>query len=685
VNSSRTYRLAHLFLRTAALEDRVRYYIQNSKVPEEDIRKLATLDPTTDQSNGGKYLGWLINQYGDLSYFMNDMNNVKNIREMLTFYDKVKQFPELLDNMGLPADIGQVSIDTLAYAWAKYKNLNLTSEREKIKKAKKFGTQVIYDKNGYKIIEIKGNNEYAPLAACMYAKGTRWCTSDEEKAKSYLRERPLYVLFKDGQKILQTDLREFKDLENKEIDIMKSDEISQALVDSGLLSDPEKVMEIINRKYSAGAPRWPAVEPILARDPKSASDYARRRGERFELGEPAIASDAGMAMMYVLLVLHDRFPAAEETIMASPEWSRTYATYVRDLQNKKKQEQGVFGNRGLRLAYRLLRIAGLEERIQYYVKEQNIPEEVLRRLAKADPTGGKYLGWLIKNIADPQDFPDNWLDRVRRALEFYQDASKSKAKLEYIGLPGDIGQINLDQLYNSWTRHKDEDLRSRAEQVKKAKSTAKVIYSKGPYKVLQIGGEGTDPETAIQSACGYSQGTAWCTRTYNTTKGYLENGPLFLAFKGKERLFLANYRGSEIKDVDNNNVKFTDEILFLLLESELLQFWADQAYSSEREDRLFDYLVYHLSVYPHQHPEFLQYMIDHKLVSPERLVLYNEITNTRSPGVDAYIATDPRAALQYAKYVISEPWPEGEPAIKLVPRLWQEYQKYFKEELAHVE
>jgi hypothetical protein len=338
-------------------------------------------------------------------------------------------------------------------------------------------------------------------------------------------------------------------------------------------------------------------------------------------------------------------------------------------------------SRTLRLAYRLLRIAGLEERIQFYVQKQKIPEGDLRKLAKADPTDGKFLGWLIKNVVDPKDISDDWLGRIRQALEFYQ-AAKSKNILEHLGLPADTNKLNLDQVYDSWITHKDENLLSKAQEAKKAKKTAKVFYSNGPYKVLEIGGVGTDLKQAIETACSYSQGTAWCTRTPGSAENYLERGPLFLAFKGKERLFLANYRGSEIHDVHNNPIKITDEVLFFLLEAGLLQFWA--RYDYKKEDGLFDYLVYRMDVYPHKHPEFTQYLMDHRMVSQERMARYLEVMGGRIPSIEAYIATDPRAALIYAKYVLSEPWPEGEPAIRSVPKLWQDYQKAFKEEIAHV-
>ena len=122
-----------------------------------------------------------------------------------------------------------------------------------------------------------------------------------------------------------------------------------------------------------------------------------------------------------------------------------------------------------------------------------------------------------------------------------------------------------------------------------------------------------------------------------------------------------------------------------MLEAGLLQFWANEAYPSpEKEDKLFNYLAYHLDIYAYKHPELLQYMMDNRLVSQERMARYLERLENRLPNVEAYIATDPHAAFIYAKYVLNKPWPEGEPAIRSLPGYWEDYQKTFKEELAHV-
>lgn len=206
-------------------------------------------------------------------------------------------------------------------------------------------------------------------------------------------------------------------------------------------------------------------------------------------------------------------------------------------------------SRTLRLAHRLLRIAGLEERVQFYAKNQKIPEADLRKLAKADPTDGKYLGWLIKNVVDPGSMSDEWLGRIRQALDFFNSMSKSKKLLEHIDLPTDINQANLDQVYDAWVAHKDEDPLFARERVEKAKKLGtKVVYNTPPYKIVEVGGEGTDPGEAVLALC-YFGINKWCTKHPKSAKEWLESGRVWVVFKNGRSLLQTD--GVDVRDVKN--------------------------------------------------------------------------------------------------------------------------------------
>ena len=70
--------------------------------------------------------------------------------------------------------------------------------------------------------------------------------------------------------------------------------------------------------------RWPEAEPIIAKDPRWAYNYARDviKG-RWPEGEPAIAKDPRWAYFYAADVIKGRWPEAEEA-MAKSEYKDHY-------------------------------------------------------------------------------------------------------------------------------------------------------------------------------------------------------------------------------------------------------------------------------------------------------------------------------------------------------------------------
>jgi len=77
--------------------------------------------------------------------------------------------------------------------------------------------------------------------------------------------------------------------------------------------------------------RWPEAEPIFATDPQYSYVYARNvlDGDRFELGEKAIAESAEYSYVYARNVLDgDRFELGERAIASDPEYAVKYMKYV---------------------------------------------------------------------------------------------------------------------------------------------------------------------------------------------------------------------------------------------------------------------------------------------------------------------------------------------------------------------
>jgi hypothetical protein len=230
VNTIRTTRLAYRLIRIAALEDRINLLSRKySDVPVAVIRTLARIDPT-----GGKYLEWLVRQRINLGYI-----NPSHITRVLGVYDKIKKSRTLLDHFDIDPDIGKYNIISLSLKLNPIINgaTSLESRSEMIKKAKKAGAQVIYDKNNIKIIQIGGegvNPKSANMAACMYAKNTKWCTSDPGMAEDHLKVSPLYVFFRGGQKVMQGDTHYlmFHDILDRGIEFKENKDLAEAILDA---------------------------------------------------------------------------------------------------------------------------------------------------------------------------------------------------------------------------------------------------------------------------------------------------------------------------------------------------------------------------------------------------------------------------------------------------------------------
>lgn len=61
----------------------------------------------------------------------------------------------------------------------------------------------------------------------------------------------------------------------------------------------------------------------------------------------------------------------------------------------------------------------------------------------------------------------------------------------------------------------------------------------------------------------------------------------------------------------------------------------------------------------------------------ELAVRHAKVVNRRMPEAEEAIMTNPKAALEYAIYVLRDRWPEAEEAIKKDPEIWKLYKSQF--------
>jgi hypothetical protein len=358
--SLRTLRLSYRLLRIAALEDRIQLLAKKyPKEPEDRIRQLLTHDPSN-----GQFLEWLIRQDLNPGIHLDD-RNIQFVRKILEAYTKIKKSPVLMEHYDLGPDISKYDVIQLENKLYKvlYGKQDLISQSEKIKKAKTHGSRLIYDKDNIRIIQIGGDGldpDHAQEAACMYAKGTKWCTSDPNNAREYLNKRNLYVVFRGSEKVMQTDLVSFMTPEDTRINFYENEDLLISLLDSGVL-DPSKLgrgksmfdvlwswmeldltrlpylteylinHEMIERRelrwfmeVRGIKNRWPIVEPYMAQTAEDAYRYADVIDQPFPLGEPAILTSPDYACRYAIDIKHGNWPEAIPVIQRDPDSWRRY-------------------------------------------------------------------------------------------------------------------------------------------------------------------------------------------------------------------------------------------------------------------------------------------------------------------------------------------------------------------------
>ena len=337
-------------------------------------------------------------------------------------------------------------------------------------------------------------------------------------------------------------------------------------------------------------------------------------------------------------------------------------------------------SRTKRLAYRLLRLAdATQKRLDHLAqKYTQVTPERIKQLDSADPTNGQFLEWLIRQDLDPTTDVGEDMPKLRELLKIYAKIKSSPDLLTAYELSPDINKYRIGYLAGKLMPiyYGQENLESRAEKLKRAKTMARVIYDEPPYKVIKIeAGETPEGlELAAEASCQYAKNTKWCTSEMTKAKGYLQRGPLFIVFKGNEKILQTD--GREFKNAVNEDIKWTDEIIMVLLDSGFMQMQAERL----KRDKMMDLFVYNLDIDIHKFPKATQYLIDHGMVSAEGLLTYAEMRSLpRWPEAEPVIMQNPKIAASYAKYILGRRWHEAESVIQQNPKAWDNYQTYFTE------
>jgi hypothetical protein len=300
---------------------------------------------------------------------------------------------------------------------------------------------------------------------------------------------------------------------------------------------------------------------------------------------------------------------------------------------------------------------------------RNRPEvvEKIDEISKYDPTGGRFLTWLVKVFAD-NSYPIGFWNYAKEILKMYDTIIGSPSLAEMYGVSRDIGQMDPDVLYNIWSKEyggfgsaDKEDLTSQALRAKKIKEKgSRVIYNQGGYKVIQFGGTGVDPDMAVEALCMFGAGTEWCTRREGRAESYLEKGPVYMIFKGTSKV--AQVNEEQIQDTENRaiDLRKNSELTQVLVGSGIISpMRAYKLLSSGWGDK---------DPWPELEPALAK--------DPETAFKYADYyLHGRFPLGEKVIAQNPNTAYMYAMIVLGDRFPEGEEAILSDPKFGPKYQK----------
>jgi hypothetical protein len=233
----------------AALEDRIQFLIKKfPSVPEESIRFLSKCDPA-----GGKYLEYLVSQRAKgILVNRDDDSTCWFVEHALEFFIMVNQskkvkehIQEIFPAINIPPEISRINIKDIYGLAVRYYDDVKNAIRRFLRTGKKH-SKVVYQDDTYKIIvftwDPSMNWDDVLSEICAYGKG-KWCTQHKESAEEYLQSAGgLYIVFKDGKSLLQTDRKEFKDVNNNNFNFSEYPDLAIILMKTGIIQLDKKTL-----------------------------------------------------------------------------------------------------------------------------------------------------------------------------------------------------------------------------------------------------------------------------------------------------------------------------------------------------------------------------------------------------------------------------------------------------------
>lgn len=162
---------------------------------------------------------------------------------------------------------------------------------------------------------------------------------------------------------------------------------------------------------------------------------------------------------------------------------------------------------------------------------------------KCDPTGGKYLQFLV-NMYIKGQFKLEDMPRIKKDLGIF-DKAKAKIKKDILSFK------SLNDLYDTVEPYYDADLSSNKEKIKLTKKDAEYIINTPDFKVIV-------PKTK-EAACLYGSGTKWCTAAdeNNMFDHYHAQGNLYVIIAGDKK-FQLHYESGQFMNARDQELTKTE-------------------------------------------------------------------------------------------------------------------------------
>ena len=283
------------------------YFNNDADKALELLPDIIEADPTS-----GKYSEWLIKQWRDgTARFPEDIERLSN--SLTIFHAKKTRLQE--------KDINRYTPDSLANALEQ--ELGLTQKELKAAQRGELmlppGAKLVLESSPYQFVKVT-----TVPAATQLASRTEWCVANKPNAAEYLKDGPLYLVYKDGKRDVlihfeNGDNGEFMDTENEAVPISYKFELIELLTPVTGISKENSHSLALQYALEVVEGRWPEGEEAIGKDARSALDYAimlKENGimDRWPAGEEAISKDSDTGYQYARKILEGRWPEGEEAI-----------------------------------------------------------------------------------------------------------------------------------------------------------------------------------------------------------------------------------------------------------------------------------------------------------------------------------------------------------------------------------